>query len=125
MYYYVEVLKKYATFEGRARRTEYWMFILFNALIRIALQIVSRIVPPVSYLASLYGLAVLIPGIAVTARRLHDIEKSGWLQLIGIIPIIGWIPMLIWTCTEGTIGDNLYGEDPKRAEFESDSTNNY
>ncbi|MBF0567754.1 MAG: DUF805 domain-containing protein [Nitrospirae bacterium] len=107
MNWYLTVLKKYAVFSGRARRKEYWMFVLFNFLIIIALSVVGDILD-FRLLSSIYQLAVLVPSIAAGFRRVHDVGKSGWFLLI---PIYN----LILACTEGTKGDNKYGADPKAA----------
>jgi uncharacterized membrane protein YhaH (DUF805 family) len=109
MNWYLEVLKKYATFEGRARRSEYWWFTLVNFLIAAALHLVGH----VHLLVHLYLLAVLIPSLAVGARRLHDTNRSGWWLLIGLIPIIGAIVLLVFFVTPGVTGNNDYGADPK------------
>ncbi len=87
--------KKYATFDGRATRSEYWWFFLFTFLVSVALGIVSEM------LSGLFTLAVLLPSLAVGARRLHDIDKSGWFLLVWFIPIIGWIIMIVWAIQEG------------------------
>ena len=114
MNYYLEVLKKYAEFNGRARRAEYWYFFLFNIIISIVLGIVSSIIGDKSgVLGGLYGLAVLIPAIGVGIRRLHDIGKSGWMLLISLIPLIGWIWLLVLLTTDSNPGDNQYGPNPK------------
>lgn len=111
MNWYVEVLKKYAEFNGRARRTEYWMFALFNIIISVVIMIVDGLLgTPFNII---YGLAVIIPGIAVGVRRLHDIGKSGWMLLIAIIPLIGFIWLIVLLATNGNHGDNEYGPDPK------------
>lgn len=124
--YFIDTLKyKYADFEGRARRSEYWYFNLFNFLIQIALYFLIfgffSIIPLMSEslivvgfgLIILYGLAVFIPGLALTVRRLHDTNKSGWLLLIAIVPLIGPLALLIFFLMEGTHGPNNYGPDPK------------
>jgi uncharacterized membrane protein YhaH (DUF805 family) len=111
MNYFLEVLKKYAVFSGRARRSEYWYFILFNTLIYIALAILGVVFIHNEVLSTLYNLAVLVPSIAVGVRRMHDVNKSGWFL---IIPIYN----LVLACTEGTTGTNEYGQDPKRPEFD-------
>lgn len=105
MNWYLKVLQNYATFSGRARRKEYWMFTLFSTIISIVLSIVAAIVH-FELISSLYSLAVLVPSIAVGVRRMHDVGKSGWFLLI---PIYN----LILTCTEGEHGENGYGPDPK------------
>lgn len=100
------LLEKYVTFSGRARRSEYWFFYLFWLIVYIALSTVSE------GLAGLFSLATLLPNISVGVRRLHDLDKSGWWLLLGIIPIIGWIVLIIWFCGRGTVGDNRFGPDP-------------
>jgi uncharacterized membrane protein YhaH (DUF805 family) len=105
MNYYFKVLQNYATFSGRARRSEYWYFFLFNVIIAFVLGFIGGTTgTPV--LSNIYTLAVLIPGIAVGVRRMHDVGKSGWFLLI---PIYN----LILACTDGVTGDNEYGADPK------------
>lgn len=121
MEWYLKVLKNYTAFSGRARRKEYWMFFLFNMIISYALNFLGQmLVDSLGTLAALpsaiYGLAVLIPSIAVCVRRLHDINKSGWFMLIALIPIIGGIWLLIKLASEGDKGANQYGEDPKALE---------
>lgn len=123
MNWYVKCLKQYADFSGRARRKEYWMFVLFNVLISIALSIVDGVLgfsaeaSSIGILGGIYSLAVLIPGIAVCVRRLHDVGKSGWYYLLFLIPIIGAIILLVWFCTEGERSTNAWGEDPKLGEI--------
>jgi uncharacterized membrane protein YhaH (DUF805 family) len=112
MKYYLKVLQNYATFDGRARRSEYWYYHLFSMTIVIILAIVGKKMG-LALLSTIYSLAVLIPGIAVAIRRMHDVGKSGWYC---IIPIYN----LILACTEGTEGPNEYGADPKRPEIEND-----
>ncbi len=110
MKWYLEVLKKYAVFEGRSRRSEYWYFFLFDFLIAVGILFISEFMKfPILY--SLYVLAVLIPSIAVSVRRMHDVNKSGWFILIPIYNLILYF-------TDGTQGPNKYGPDPKRPEFE-------
>ena len=99
---------KYADFNGRASRPEFWWFYLFN----IVCWIVAFAISPVIELVVIAGL--LLPYIAVTARRLHDINKSGWLQLIAIIPLIGWIIMIIWCATDGERKNNRFGKSIKK-----------
>lgn len=112
MDWYLTVLKKYAVFSGRARRTEYWMFFLFNFVFSLVLTFVDGLLGTV-FLGVIYGLAVLIPGIAVTVRRLHDTGRSGWWILIGFIPLIGMIVLLVFTLLDSQKSDNEYGPDPK------------
>ena len=105
MKYYFKVLQNYASFSGRARRSEYWYFFLFNLLIGIGLAVFGGLLGS-ELLSDIYSLAVLLPGIAVAVRRMHDVGKSGWYALI---PIYN----LVLACTEGDSGDNEYGADPK------------
>ncbi|MBU8852393.1 DUF805 domain-containing protein [Priestia megaterium] len=98
MKWYLHVLKNYATFRGRATRTEYWMFVLFNFIISCVLSAIEFMTENPTFLFTIYAVAVLIPSLAVTARRLHDTGRSGWWQLISIIPIIGGIWLLILLC---------------------------
>lgn len=109
MKWYLQVLKNYAVFNGRARRSEYWYFTLFTIIISIALTL-SDVWLKTGYLNNIYSLAVLVPSIAVSIRRMHDLNKSGWYILI---PIYN----LILACTAGTEGPNDYGNDPKRPEL--------
>ena len=110
MNWYLTVLKKYSIFSGRARRSEYWYFVLFNSLIVIALELFGVYLnSPI--LAAVYNLAVLVPSLAVAVRRMHDVNKSGWFILI---PFYN----LVLACTDGTVGPNKYGPDPKRPEFD-------
>jgi len=104
MKFYLKVLQNYATFKGRASRSEYWYFVLFNIIFSIALSYVSVVVNlPILY--TIYSLALLIPSIAVAVRRMHDVGKSGWFILI---PIYN----LILACTQGVKGENEYGTEP-------------
>lgn len=119
MNWYLEVLKKYADFNGRARRKEYWMFFLFNIIISIALLIVDGIlgtsaVPgAMGLLGAIYLLALLIPGIAVAVRRLHDTGRSGWWILIVLVPFVGGIILIVFLVQDSMPGDNQFGRNPK------------
>ena len=111
MNYFLDALKtKYAQFNGRARRAEYWYFVLFNFIISLVINLITRATgsTAIAGLGGLVSLALLIPGIAVAIRRMHDVGKSGWFVLI---PFYN----LYLACTEGTRGPNEYGEDPKGA----------
>jgi len=111
--WYLKCVKgHYADFEGRARRTEYWMFFLVNVIIGFVIGFIGEAVH-LSILGTLYSLAVLIPGLAVGARRLHDTGRSGWWLLVGLIPLIGWIWLIVLFAIEGDKGSNQYGPDPK------------
>jgi len=114
MNWYLSVLKKYVTFSGRARRTEYWMFTLFNIIFSIVAGVLD-VVLGLGFINLLYTLAVLLPAIAVGVRRLHDTDRSGWWMLIGLIPLIGAIVLLVFFCLEGEKQENRFGADPKAA----------
>jgi uncharacterized membrane protein YhaH (DUF805 family) len=114
MNWYFEVLKKYAVFNGRARRQEFWMFFLFNFIIGLVLAILEAIVPVIRFIGIIYGLGVLIPYLAVGVRRLHDTGRTGWWLLIGLIPIVGEIVLLIFFVLDSQPGDNKYGPNPKK-----------
>jgi len=119
MEWYLKVVRdNYANFKGRARRKEFWMFVLFNFIISFTLGIVGYIIGT-PLLSNLYSLAIFIPSIAVAVRRLHDIGKSGWWLLIAFIPIIGFIWLIVLYATEGDSGPNEYGEDPKASTIEA------
>jgi uncharacterized membrane protein YhaH (DUF805 family) len=121
MQWYLEVLKKYAQFSGRARRKEYWYFVLFNMIFSIVLAMVDNLTGTlnpesgVGLLSGIYSLAVLIPSIAVAFRRLHDTGRSAWWLLIGLIPLIGWIVLIVFLVQDSQEGENEYGVSPKLA----------
>lgn len=115
MNWYIEVLKKYAVFDGRAHRSEYWMFVLFNVIITIVLGLIDRLLGISGVLSGIYGLAVLIPGIAVSIRRLHDTNRSGWWLLISLVPVIGTIVLIVFMVQDSQPGTNQYGPNPKAA----------
>jgi uncharacterized membrane protein YhaH (DUF805 family) len=119
MNYYLKVLQNYATFSGRARRSEYWYFALFNIIFAVVAMILDNVLgiamEGVGYgpIYGLYALAVLIPGLAVAVRRLHDVGKSGWMFLIFLIPLVGAIWLLVLFCTDSQQGNNKWGHNPK------------
>ena len=119
--WYMQVLKKYAVFTGRARRKEYWFYVLWYLIISIGLAIVDNIIGTYSakagigLLGGIYALALLIPGISVTVRRLHDTGRTGWWLLIILIPLIGAIVLLVFMFLDSQPGDNEYGPSPKAA----------
>lgn len=120
MNWYLAVLKKYAEFGGRAQRAEYWYFALFNLIFSVVLGIIDGVVGlgvgpegAIGLLGLVYALAVLIPGIAVTIRRLHDTSRSGWWLLIAFIPFIGAIVILIFMVLDSEAGENQWGPSPK------------
>ncbi|OBX04754.1 membrane protein [Gallibacterium genomosp. 3] len=120
MNWYLLTIKKYAVFQGRARRKEFWMFVLFNILFSFILGVVDALIGTYNWqsdtglLSSIYSLFVILPNLAVTTRRLHDINRSGWWQLLYLIPIIGWLVLLYFFVSKGNIGANRFGEDPKQ-----------
>ncbi len=101
----------YAVFSGRSNRGEYWWFALANILISLGLQILDRAFfgTEVAVLNGLWSLVVLIPSLALGARRLHDIDKSGWWQLIWLIPLVGWIVLIVWFAQKGENRPNRFG----------------
>lgn len=127
MKYYLKVLQNYVNFKGRARRSEYWFFVLFNAIFIAIAAILDNLLGTTfkmdtgygvqdlhyGYLYVLYALAVFLPGLAVSVRRLHDVGKSGWFYLIVLIPIIGWIWILVLFFTDSVSGENKWGANPK------------
>jgi uncharacterized membrane protein YhaH (DUF805 family)/regulator of sirC expression with transglutaminase-like and TPR domain len=130
MDWYIKVLKKYAVFSGRARRKEYWMFVLFNFIFSLVAFILDLVIFGIglvgfSPLNIMYGLAVFVPTLAVSIRRLHDVGKSGWYYLIILIPIAGPIWFLVLTCTDSQLGDNKYGPYPKEEEDSGNSIVDY
>ncbi len=113
MNWFLDAIKnKYAQFDGRAQREEYWMYFLFYIISYIVVAFVSYILH-MPFLVVIFILAILMPSIAITTRRLHDINRSGWWQLLGLIPIIGGIILLIWYVTDSDSGSNQYGPNPK------------
>lgn len=115
MEWYLKVLKNYVGFQGRARRKEYWMFVLFNVIVSLVLSIVGGIISETLGLILSYGymLAVLLPSLAAAVRRLHDTGKSGWFILLTLIPAVGGIILLVFLAQEGQVADNQYGSNPK------------
>ncbi len=112
MKYYLAVLKKYADFNGRARRSEYWYFTLFSLIISVVIAVIET-QTGTKVVGTIYSLAVLVPTIAAGVRRMHDLNKSGWYLLI---PIYN----LVLACTPGTEGPNDYGDDPKNPGYIDD-----
>jgi uncharacterized membrane protein YhaH (DUF805 family) len=119
MNWYLQALKQYAVFKGRARRKEYWFFALFNLIVSVVLTGVDYMTGSldmelgVGLLSGLYSLAILIPSLAVTVRRLHDTDRTGWWLLIAFIPLIGAIVLLVFMLLDSKPGDNQYGPNPK------------
>ena len=117
MSWYIMVLKKYAVFTGRSRRKEYWMFVLFNIIISIILNIIDRVLgldfANTGLLLLIYDLAILIPSIAVGVRRLHDTNRTGWWLLIALVPLVGAIILIVFFAQDSQPGENQYGPNPK------------
>jgi len=116
-------LKRYAEFTGRSRRKEYWMFTLLAIGIYIVASILDRIAGMNGMIAGRYGpimalvaLGLLVPSIAVSIRRLHDSDRSGWWLLLGLVPMVGEIIVLVFMVLKGTPGTNRFGADPKAGE---------
>jgi uncharacterized membrane protein YhaH (DUF805 family) len=113
VHWYLDVLKKYTVFNGRAGRPEFWWFTLANVIVDIVLAIVGAAILGASRgraLTELYGLAVLLPSLGVGIRRLHDTDRSGWWILLILIPLIGWIVLIVLYALRGTAGPNRYGQ---------------
>ncbi len=122
MNYYFGVFKKYAVFDGRASRSEYWYFTLFNLLVSILVMIAFSVVRLsgsmiggfiVGVISFLYSVGSLIPSLAVGIRRLHDTNRSGWWVLISLVPLVGTIWLLVLLVLDSTLGENEYGSNPK------------
>ena len=122
MSWYIKVLKNYAVFSGRARRKEYWMFVLFYVIFAVILTIIDVVTGlysktyNIGLLTTIYGLAMLVPTLAVSVRRLHDTNHSGWWYLIGLVPLAGAIILLVFFCRDSDPIYNQYGPNPKAAE---------
>ena len=106
-------LRNYATFAGRARRSEFWFFYLFLLLCQVGASMVDGVADGAGLVSGLISLALFLPMLAVGVRRLHDTGRSGWWMLVGLVPLIGWIFVLIWYCRQGEAGPNRFGADPK------------
>ena len=119
MNWYLECFRKYADFSGRARRTEYWMFVLFNIIVSLVLAAVDNLlglkVSDAGILSTIYSLLVLVPSIAVSIRRLHDTGRTGWLLLLAFIPCIGAIILIVFYAQDSQPGENQYGPNPKQS----------
>jgi len=120
MNWYLKVLKEhYADFNGRARRKEFWMFVLFNYIAIIILMVIFGAIggaldtPGLMFISYFYLLAVIVPSFGVTVRRLHDAGKSGWYYFVSFIPLVGSIWLLVLLCTDSEDGANKWGENPK------------
>ncbi|MCD7835971.1 MAG: DUF805 domain-containing protein [Lachnospiraceae bacterium] len=112
MNYYIDAFKNYFKFSGRARRKEYWMFVLFNFIVSLVLGIIGK-VTGITILSTIYGIAVIIPSLALCFRRLHDTGRNGAWILLSLIPFIGEIVLFIFFCLDSQSGENKYGPNPK------------
>lgn len=101
---------KYATFSGRAPRSEFWFFILFGIIVQLVGEIIDKASDSL-IVGAIIALVLLLPTIAVSVRRLHDIDRTGWWYLL-VFTVILWILLLVWYCMRGTVGANRYGPDP-------------
>lgn len=115
--------QNYVTFSGRARRSQYWFFVLFNLIGSIVFGVIdgalftsvdhaTGVVTNAGVLGTIFSLVIFLPALSVAVRRLHDLEKSGWWVLINFIPLVGWVIFIVWAATKGTVGDNRFGADP-------------
>ncbi len=107
------VFSQYANFSGRARRSEYWYYVLCYAIISIVINLLSQASSVFAIIGTVVGLALICPTLAVEIRRLHDIGKSGWYLLFNLIPLVGAIILIVWFCKDSEPGDNMYGPNPK------------
>ena len=121
MSWYLEALKKYVVFSGRARRKEYWFFFLFNLIIVFILGKVDSLIgsfdaeTEIGLFSGIYMLAILLPIIAVTVRRLHDTDRSGWWVLFALVPVVGPIVLFVFMMLDSQAGENRFGSNPKEA----------
>ena len=113
MNWYIQAFQKYAEFNGRARRSEYWYFTLFNLLITLLFLFIDSEIGFYGILTIFYYLATIIPSLAVCVRRLHDTSHSGWSLLIGLVPVIGTIVLVVFFISDSYAGENQYGLSPK------------
>ena len=117
MHWYFDVLQKYAQFTGRATRQEFWMFALINVIISVLIGMIDSILGlnsgTIGPLGGIYSLAVLVPSLAVGARRLHDIGRTGWMQLLALIPVVGVVILIVFWAQDTAPGDNIHGPNPK------------
>lgn len=114
--WYIKCIRQFADFKGRARRKEFWMFALVNFVVSLVITIVGSIIGT-TLLSTIYSLAILLPSLGVGVRRLHDVGKSGWYMLASLIPVIGWIWLLILAAQDSQPGDNQWGPNPKSEEL--------
>ncbi|MEU9147795.1 DUF805 domain-containing protein [Streptomyces sp. NPDC048349] len=113
VHHYTDVLKKYAVFSGRARRQEFWMFVLCNLVVEAVIVSLDLWLGTKGIIEGAYTVAILLPCIGLTVRRLHDTGKSGWWYLLVLLPVIGWIWLLVLMAEEGQSAPNVHGPSPK------------
>lgn len=114
MEWYLKVFRdNYANFNGRARRKEYWMFTLFFWIFAFAIAVFDRLIEAEFVIYYIYVIIFLLPGLAVSIRRLHDTDHSGWWLLFGAVPLVGPLTVFVFTCLDSTPGSNKYGPNPK------------
>ncbi len=113
--WYLDGWKQYAVFSGRARRRAYWMFFLGNVVVGMVLGFIEGFAGGPGLAGGLYSLAVIIPSLAVSVRRLHDTDRSGWWLFLGLLPVIGTIVLLVFMVQDSQPGSNRYGANPKAA----------
>ena len=113
MEWYIKAVKKYAVFSGRAHRREYWSFVLINFIIMFLLEFFEGVIWDARIIYGIYSFFITLPSLAVLVRRLHDTDRSGWWALMLLIPVIGFLVILIFTIQDGSPGVNRYGHIPK------------
>jgi len=113
--WYIKAVTNYVGFEGRARRKEYWFFVLFNFLISLGIGMVEFVFGFGGLLGGLYWIAMFMPGLAVTFRRLHDTDKSAWNLLWIFLPLLGWLVLFVFMLSNSSPETNKYGPSPKAA----------
>ncbi|SHO58376.1 DUF805 domain-containing protein [Vibrio quintilis] len=116
MNWFIAAFKKYTVFSGRARRKEYWMFYLFMIIFMIVTGILDGLIGSYGLITGIFCLALILPSLSVTVRRLHDTGRSGWWFFITLVPLVGAIVFFVFTVQAGSFGENEYGPDPKKIE---------
>lgn len=114
MNYFLDALKKYATFKGRTSRKGYWMFYLLYVVFAAVMTVLDMLIGTVAVFSTIFALGTVLPALAVAVRRLHDIGKSGWMLLVSLIPLAGFIWLLVLLCKAGDANANQYGEVPDK-----------
>lgn len=120
LYWYIDMWKNATNFDGRSRRKAYWMVVLVNFVITFIMAALSLFFWIIDVIMTIYCIALILPGISLGIRRLHDIGKSGWWLLIGFVPIIGSVVLLIFYCMDSVPGENEYGPNPKEVGYRTD-----